>query len=446
MHKFITMWVGQLFSQLGSALSTFALGIWVYEHTGSVSKFAAVSISWTAGLIFMSPIAGVLVDRWDRRSLLILAEVAGAARVLFFLLLLSIGKLSLFAICFASVIIGITGSIGSSAYLASMTMILPKEQLGRANGMQQCIWAFAQIVSPVLATILLAAWGLRLVLTIDLSTFLIAIGSYLLVTIPNPERTLADQTRGRLKALWDDIVLGARYVKAPSLMLLCVFLSGLNLAAGVVGVLFQPMMLAFTSPTIVGRVATIGALGMLVGSLLMSIWGGPKQRLRGIMVLNVICSLCLIAGGMKASAVVIAAAGFAFFFCYPLLAGTAQALLQQSVAPEVQGRVFSFVRLAWSWSVPTGQAVAGPIVDKLFEPWLQPNGLLAHSVGRVIGVGAGRGSGLMFIALGAPYLLMSLVVPLLPPFRSVKDLTVNSSAGGEADGPPLLPEEGNLSY
>lgn len=176
---------------------------------------------------------------------------------------------------------------------------------------------------------------------------------------------------------------------------------------------------------------------MLGGSLLMSIWGGPKQRLRGIMILNVVCGLCLIAGGMRASAILIAVAGFSFFFCYPLLAGSAQALMQDSVAPEVQGRVFSFVRLAWSWSVPTGQAIAGPVVDKFFEPWLQPGGLLAHSVGRVIGVGAGRGSGLMFLVLGVPYFVMSLSTHLLPAFRSVKQ-TVAIKANVEASGEPVL--------
>src|SRR5580698_1969679 len=161
MKTFLFMWTGQLFSQLGTALTTFALGIWVYQHTGSVSQFAAVSISWTAALIFMSPLAGAIVDRWDRRTLLILAESVGAARVLFFLLLLALGKLSLFAICFATAIIGIAGSISSAAYLASMTMVLPKEKLGRANGMQQFVWAFAQVTAPLLAGILLGIWGLK---------------------------------------------------------------------------------------------------------------------------------------------------------------------------------------------------------------------------------------------------------------------------------------------
>ena len=414
----MVMWTGQLFSQLGTALTTFALGIWVYQHTGSVSQFAAVSISWTAALIFMSPLAGVIVDRWDRRSLLILAEAVGAARVLFFLLLLALGKLTLFAICVATAIIGITGSIGSAAFLASMTMVLPEDKLGRANGMQQFLWAFAQVTAPLLAGILLGTWGLRPVLVVDCASFFVAIAAYLMITIPNPERSPEDRAKRGLRALLDDIVVGAKYLKNPLLLFLSVFLSGLNLAAGIVGLLFQPMMLAFTSSAVVGRVATIGALGMLGGSVLMSIWGGPKRRLNGIMTLNILCSICLIAGGMKASATLIAVSGFLFFFCYPLLAGSAQALLQQSVAPEIQGRVFSFVKLAGAWSVPIGQAIAGPIVDKVFEPWFRPGGLLAHNLGRVIGTGAGRGSAFMFIVLGTIYLVMALTVHLLPPFQS----------------------------
>lgn len=420
MKTFAIMWTGQLFSQLGNALSTFALGIWVYQHTGSVSQFAAVSISWTAAIIFMSPLAGAIVDRFDRRSLLILVEVVGAARVLFFLLLLSLAKLSLLAICIATAVIGISGSIGSAAFLASMTMVLPKEKLGRANGMQQFIWAFAQVTAPFIAGIMLAHWGLAQILAIDCVSFFIAIGAYLLITIPNPERSAAGQGRRGWHGLLDDIIVGAKYVKTPPLLLLCVFLSGLNLAAGIVGILFQPMMLAFTTPAVVGRVATIGALGMLGGSIIMSIWGGPKRRFRGIVALNVICSLCLMAGGMKASAVLIAATGFAFFFCYPLVAGTVQALLQQSVAPEIQGRIFSFVKMAGSWSVPTGQLIAGPIVDRIFEPWLRPGGLLSPSIGQVIGTGAGRGSGLMFIVVGIGYLVMTLTAYLVSSTRSAK--------------------------
>src|SRR5579859_4343426 len=428
MRKFIIIWIGQLFSQLGSALTTFALGIWVYQHTGSVSKFALVSICWTAALIFMSPIAGAIVDRWDRRTLLILSEVVGAARVLFFLLLLSVGTLSLFAIYVATTISGISSSIGGAAFLASMTMILPTEKLGRANGMQQFIWAFAQVTSPVIAGLLVSAWGLSVVLTIDCASFFIAIAAYLMVIIPNPERTEEDRAKRGLKALLDDAMEGARFVKTSPLLTLCIFLSGLNLAAGVVGVLFQPMLLAFTTPAVVGRVATIGALGMLAGSVLMSVWGGPKRRLTGIMLLNVFCSFCLIAGGMKASAVLVAVSGFSFFFCYPLVAGTVQALLQQTVAPEMQGRIFSFVRLASSWSVPAGQAVAGPVVDNFFEPWLRPGGLISQSVGRIIGTGPGRGSGLLFIVVGFGYLAMTLIAHLAASFRRASSPVADSAS------------------
>lgn len=435
MRKFIIMWTGQLFSQLGTALTTFALGIWVYQHTGSVSKFALVSISWTAALIFTSPLAGAIVDRRDRRSLLILAEAVGAARVLFFLLLLAWGKLSLLAICLATAVVGVSGAIGSAAYMASMTMVLPKDKLGRANGMQQFVWAFAQVMAPVIAGILLGKWGINPVLVIDFASFFVAIAAYLIITIPNPERTYEDKVKRGAGALLDDIIVGVRYLKTPLLLFLCLLLSGLNLAAGIVGVLFQPMLLAFTTPVVVGRVATIGALGMLGGSVLMSIWGGPKRRLQGIVALNILCGFCLIAGGMKASAVLIAASGFLFFFCYPLIAGSAQALLQQSVAPEIQGRVFSFVKLAGAWSVPTGQAITGPIVDKILEPWLQPGGLLAHNVGRIIGTGTGRGSGLMFIVVGTIYLVVTLTAYLWTPFRLAKPAAADSVAL-EARGEP----------
>jgi hypothetical protein len=169
-----------------------------------------------------------------------------------------------------------------------------------------------------------------------------------------------------------------------------------------------------------GRAFSAAGLGMLAGSLTMSAWGGPKRKVYGILVFEFVSGLGMILAGLRASAPLIAAAGFLVLFTFPLTVACSQAIWQRKVAPDVQGRVFAVRRMiAWS-TLPLAYLSAGPLADRVFGPLLLPGGALADSAGRILGVGPGRGIGLMFVVMGALVSLASIAGALYPRLRRVE--------------------------
>jgi hypothetical protein len=199
-------------------------------------------------------------------------------------------------------------------------------------------------------------------------------------------------------------------------------------------VLISPLVLSFTTAAVLGVVLTVAACGMLAGSVLLSIGGGPKRRLLGILGCSVLQAIFMIVGGLRPSAVLVAIAAFGFLFANALVTGLSQIIWQTKVASDVQGRVFAVRRMiAWS-SIPLAYLVAGPLADNVVRPLMDTNGLLAGSVGRVIGAGPGRGIALLLIILGFITLLITLASYLKPRLRMLED-----------ELPDALPKEAALT-
>ena len=196
-----------------------------------------------------------------------------------------------------------------------------------------------------------------------------------------------------------------------------------------IGPLIQPMLLDMTTPAVLGVLFSIIGVGMLVGTLVMSAWGGPKRRIVGVLGSGFVGSLFLLLLGLRPSLPLIAAAGFGVMFILPIMNGSSQALLQSKVAADVQGRVFAARRMiAWSTG-PLAIILAGPLADRVFEPLLAAGGPLAGSVGRIIGVGPGRGTGFLFMVIGILAALVSLLAYLNPRVRHVEDELPDAVAG-----------------
>jgi hypothetical protein len=163
--------------------------------------------------------------------------------------------------------------------------------------------------------------------------------------------------------------------------------------------------------------------------MLMSAWGGPKRRINGVLGFQALTGFCFILAGLRPSAEVVSVAAFFFFFSLPFINGSSQAIWQSRIAPEVQGRVFAVRRMiAWS-SVPLSYLIAGPLAEYVFEPMLASNGSLASTVGQVIGVGAGRGIGFLFIIMGLLTLLIVICGYLYPRLRLVENEVADTIAG-----------------
>jgi len=420
MRAFTLIWLGQFASLVGSGLTGFALGVWVYRQTGSATQFALISLFTTLPGIVMSPLVGALVDRWDRRWVMVFSDLGAALSTLSVAALLFVGRLQVWHIYLAMAASSTFGAFQWPAYSAATTLLVPKKHLGRAGGMVQFAEAVAQIASPALAGLLvikIQVWG---VILVDVATFIFAVLTMLSVRIPRPEAT-AEGKVGK-GTLLQEAAYGWSYIVArPGLLGLLLLFAVTNFSMGVVSVLFTPMVLSFASAAVLGNLLSVLGVGMLLGSLVMSAWGGPKRRIRGVLGFECLMGVCIALAGVRPSVPLIAGAAFLGFFGSPVVNGSSQAIWQAKTAPDVQGRVFAVRRMiAWS-SLPLAYLIAGPLADRVFEPLLAAGGPLTGSVGQLIGVGPGRGIGLLYIVMGVLNVLAVAAGWLYPRLRLMED-------------------------
>lgn len=421
MKTFLLIWLGQLVSLTGSQLTGFALGVWVYQQTGSVTQFALISVATVLPYLLISPLAGAVVDRWDRRWTMILSDTGAGLSTLTLAGLFLSGRLEIWHIYLATVLSATFSAFQGPAYAASTTLLVPKEQLGRANGLAQTAQAAGMLVAPAIAGFLVTTIQLQGVLLIDGVTFLFALTTLLLVRFPRPTTT-SSETEARSGSLWRDVVYGWRYLVArPALLGLMIFFGVNNFLVGVVEVLFTPLVLSLGSTELLGILLSIGGLGMLVGSVTMSVWGGPKRRVVGVFGFSGLLAVAILLAGLRPTPIVLGVAVFLAFFSIPIFQGANQTLMQTKITPEVQGRAFALKEMIAVSTLPLAYLVAGPLVDRVFEPLLAVGGVLTGSVGRVIGIGPGRGIALLFVVMGTASLLLTLAGYLQPRLRRVEE-------------------------
>jgi len=395
---FALVWASQVLSAFGSGLTGFALGVMVYQQTRSVTAFSLLGLSTTLPGIFFSPLAGALVDRWDRRSALVVSDVGAGLCTLGIVILLSFDVHALWPICLLLAVSSLFGSLQWPAYSAAVTALIPKRHFDRASGIVQLGTAVSQILAPLTAGALLAIVKISSILWLDLATCAGAVSVLLLVHIPFG--------RGQAKAaprssLFAEAAAGWSYIRDRSgLLSLLAFLGVINLAAGFSQALVPPMVLAFGTEAELGLVLAVASVGLLGGSLVMSLFGGPRKRARGVLTFGLLYGFCYCALGLRPAVWLIAAAFGGLLFMVPLINGCSQAIWQVKVPLELQGRVFAVRRIIAQASQPLALLAAGPLADGLFAGLLAPGGALAGSAGRLIGTGPGRGIGLLLSFIG----------------------------------------------
>ena len=400
MKTFTIVWVGQAFSLLATSMTNFALTIWAFEVTGSATALALVGFFYTTPLLVMSPIAGVLVDRSNRKLMMMLSDLSSGVTTLGILVLYLLGDLQVWHLYLAALISGTFQTFQWPAYSAALTMIVPKQHYARANALTDLAGNTSGIFAPLLAGALLGIIRLPGILVIDLLALVVALGALLIVHIPQPKRTIEGlQGRG---SIWKESLYGFRYILARRslLGLQLVFLFG-NFFHTLGFTLFPPMVLARTNNNalIFGSVETAGAIGGLIGGLAMGIWGGPRRRVNGVLSGWVVSSLAgMLVLGLGGSLLWWAVGMFISAFFVPIINSSNQAIWQSKVAPDVQGRVFATRRLI-AWLVnPIATLIAGPLADFVLEPAMLPGESLAGIFGWLVGTGAGSGMSLVIIA------------------------------------------------
>jgi MFS transporter, DHA3 family, macrolide efflux protein len=401
MFGFTIVWLGQIVSVLASAMSQFGLTIWMYEKTESATALGLMQVFFITPFLIISPIAGVMVDRHNRKTMMMVSDLMAGIATILILVFQYFGILEFWHMYVASIIYGLGNAFQWPAYSAAISTMVPKEQYGRANGMMSLIEAGPGVVAPLLAGALLPFIGLTGLLFFDVATFILAIGALSIVHVPQPQRTQeGEQSRG---SIWKEASYGFKYIFArPSLLgLQLTFFIG-NLFSGISFTLLAPMVLSRTAndSVLLGSVLTAGAIGGLIGGIAMSAWGGFKRRVHGVLagwmitgigmaILGLVGGLPIWITGMIVSSIVI-----------PLVNGSNQAIWQSKVAPDVQGRVFSARRLIAWFAQPISPIIAGTLADFVLEPQMRTTSMLSETFGGLVGTGPGAGMGLIMFFCG----------------------------------------------
>ncbi len=424
MAAFIVVWLGQIVSLLGTSMTGFALTIWAYQKTGQATALALVGFFFVTPMLIMSPVAGAIVDRSNRKLMMMVSDLAAGATTIGLLLLYSLGRLEIWHLYIAVAIEGTFQTFQWPAYSASISLMLPKEQYGRANGMMELADSASGVFAPMLAGALLPFLGLGGILTIDIVTFVVAVGALCFVHVPQPPQT--EEGRAGQGSLWKEAAYGFRYiVERPSLLgLQLVFLTG-NFFANLAGAVRPALILARTASNalILGTVQSAGAIGGVVGGLAMSAWGGPRRRVHGVLLGWVLVSLLgQVWMGVGLSLPVWVVASFCAVFFVPFINGSNQAIWQAKVAPDVQGRVFATRRLIAWFVTPLAQLIAGPLADKVLEPAMREGGALVPVFSWLVGSGPGAGMGLLFVFTGLLAMLVGGGGYLFPAVREAETI------------------------
>lgn len=400
MMAFFIVWLGQIISVLASSMSQFGLTIFVFQKTESATALGLMQVFFITPFLLISPLAGVMVDRHNRKLMMMVSDLAAGIATVLILIFQWAGILQFWHLYFTSVIYGLGMAFQWPAYSAAIATMVPKEQLGRANGLMSLIEAGPGVIAPLLAGMLLPIIGLTGILLFDVVTFLLAIGALLIVHIPQPARTQEGlQAQG---SVWKEALYGFKYIfERPGLLgLQLIFFVG-NLFSGMSFTVLAPMVLLRTANNtlVLGTVQSAGAIGGLIGGLLMSVWGGFRRRVHGVLLGWIWSGLSMAVLGLKGGLPVWLIGMVLSSLIVPLINGSNQAIWQSKVAPDLQGRVFSARRLIAWLTNPISPIIAGTLADFWLEPAARADSWLT-AFSWLVGSGPGAGMGLLLVFCG----------------------------------------------
>lgn len=421
---FITIWLGQFFSMTGSFMTSFALGIWAWEATGSAQALALVGVFTYAPLIIITPLAGVLVDRWNRKLVMMLSDFGAVLASIAVLILFITGDLKIWHIYATTAFASVFQAFQWPAYSASATLMVPKEYYSRASGIISMLESTSNIIGPLMAGSLIRWIGLRGILMIDISTFFIAILTLSFVVIPQIKE---EKPSFNLAGFWQDITFGFRYIfKQPGLLDLQLVFFSANFMTVIGWAVVSPMVLARTNsnPQILGLVESFAAAGGLIGAILLTIWGGPEKLALGVLIGWVLSGfLGRFLMGITPSPWLWMLTAFLLAFFMPTVNGCNQAIWQKKVPPEKQGRVFSVRRFIAQITIPLSMGLSGWLAENVFEPAFIGSGSWGtRYFGALFGEGPGAGFSMMITLSG---LLVALVGILGLINRNIRQIETN---------------------
>ncbi|NEQ30129.1 MAG: MFS transporter [Leptolyngbya sp. SIO4C5] len=407
MQTFLIIWLGQFASLLGSEMTNFAITIWAWEVTGQATPLAFILTVTQIPRLLISPFAGIWVDRFNRKTLMLLGDTVAGLSTIALLALFLIDHLQIWHLYVSGAVNGVFGYVQGLAHSASMSLIVAEKHYARASAFESLQMSGSFVIAPALAGAVYAVTGLSGILTIDLVTFGAAIATLSVVAIPQPTRPPKS-----MESAWQQITFGLRYLwRRPGLRTLLGFFLISNFIDSASFTLLPPMILARTdsNATVMGTLFAFFGMGGLVGGLTLGVWGGPKRRIHGVLIFSAIWKVGLMVLALARNLATQIGTGLVSGFCSPFPGSCSQAIWRSQVEPEVQGRVFASRFLVTQLATPLGAAIAGPLADHVFEPAMQPQGYLANTfLSQIFGVGAGAGMALQMTLFAGCGLVVAL--------------------------------------
>jgi MFS transporter, DHA3 family, macrolide efflux protein len=448
-RRFVILWTGQLLSSLGSGMTAFALGVYVFRLTGTVTGFAAVVLSLFVPSILLRPVGGILADRFDRRRMIIIGDAGAAMGVLFLMLVVAGSPPPLWVLYLGAGVSSACSALQNPAYKALVTDLLTPEEYSRAGGLVQLAASAQHLLSPLVAGLLMGLAPIVLVLAIDAATFgaaivaVVATGSVIggnRESLPGgstndtaatggaravaPESDAAEAPDGARpdqagahaspqpaadRPAPDRPGAGWRAIAGdPTVGSVVAIMAVVTFFVGFLQTLFAPMVLTITDAGTLGLIQSVSATGMVATSLVLGVVA-IRHRHGAVLTTGLLAAgLSLVFLGAGTALPAITVSFFLFFAALPLINTSAEVMIRRRVPGDRQGRAWGLIGLVTQTGYIAAYAAAGPLADRVVEPMLMPGGVLAASVGRVIGVGPGRGMGLMILAAGVALTVIGL--------------------------------------
>ena len=405
--KFLLIWFGQFISMIGSGLTIFALGVFVYQRTHAVSSYTSILLCVFLPPFILRPFGGILADRHDRRLMMLIGDLGATLGLLFIFFMMLKGNIQLWQIYLGIAISSIFSAFQDPAYKASVTDLLSEAQYAKASGLVQLASSAQHLISPFLAGILLTIIDIKFIFMIDISTFLIA--SAIIIWI---RKTLGiTKTEKPKQNFIADFKEGiTEFSKNKGVIWLVGIIMIVLFFVGLLQALFLPMLLSLTSPKIAGITQSVSASGMLIGSLFIGLFGSKNKHVKVLSISLFLAGLFFANLGLSTSIIFIIIVGFMFFAVLPFVNTSIEVLIRVNIDNKKQGRVWSIISTVTYLGSVVAFVVAGFLADKVFNPLLEVNGKLAGTVGSIIGVGEGRGIGLMLIISGIMISFISISI------------------------------------
>lgn len=395
--KFLIVWLGQLISSIGSGLTAFALGIYIFNRTHSAANYSFIVLAAFLPSFLLKPIGGTLADRFDRRLMMIIGDFGSAIGLVFILFMMYSGNGNLWVLYTGAALSSVFVALQNPAYKASITDLLSEEEFAKASGLMQLAESSKFLASPIIAGFLLTIWDIKNILVIDILTFVIAAGAVLIVKKQSENVKEEKISSGFITEFKE----GFRYTFSnKALFILLLIVSLITLYVGLMQGLFAPMLLALTGPEKVGVMQTVMASGMLVSSFAISIFSKSQKQLKILFVSLAVAGIFFALIGTSTNIYFIVASGFLFFLFLPFIHTALDVLIRKNVNNEIQGRVWSIVSIISQIGMVIAFSTGGLAADYIFNPLLKQGGALSNSLGLIIGTGEGRGIAFMFICAG----------------------------------------------